>query len=166
MIRVGILTISDKGSRGERIDVSGDKVIRDMVTGAGLNIVRYDIVPDEAPLISSRLAEWADGGAMDVILTTGGTGLGPRDVTPEATLAIVDKVVPGFAEIVRVKSFSATPLSILSRATAGLRKKCLIINMPGNPKAVREYLEIIMPAIIHGVEIITGVVTEHVVPQE
>lgn len=166
MIKVGILTISDKGSRGERIDVSGDKVIRDMVNGAGLNIVRYDIVPDEAPLISSRLAEWADGGAMDVILTTGGTGLGPRDVTPEATLAIVDKVVPGFGEIVRVKTFGVTPLSILSRATAGLRKKCLIINMPGNPKAVKEYLEIILPAIIHGVEIITGVVTEHAVPHQ
>ncbi len=166
MIRVGILTISDKGARGERTDVSGNKVIRDMVTEAGLNIVRYDIVPDEAPIISSRLAEWADSGAMDVILTTGGTGLGPRDVTPEATLAIVDKEVPGFGEIVRVKTFSLTPLSILSRATAGLRKKCLIINMPGNPRAVKEYLEIIMPAIIHGVEIITGVVTEHAAPHQ
>ncbi len=166
MIRVGILTISDKGSQGKRADISGNKVIRDMVTGAGMQIVKYDIVPDEVPLISSRLSNWADSGEMDVILSTGGTGLGPRDVTPEATRAILDKEVPGFAEIVRVRTFSITPLSILSRATAGIRKKCLIINMPGNPKAVKEYLEIITPAISHGVEIITGAYTEHPVPNE
>ena len=166
IIRVGILTISDKGSQGKRTDLSGDKVIREMVTKSKMQVVKYDIIPDEAPLIAERLSKWADSGEVDVILSTGGTGLGPRDVTPEATLSILDKEVPGFAEIVRVRTFKITPLSILSRATAGIRKKCLIVNMPGNPKAVREYLDIIMPAIIHGVEIITGVVTEHAVPNE
>jgi molybdenum cofactor synthesis domain-containing protein len=98
---------------------------------------------------------------MDVILTTGGTGLAPRDVTPEATLAIVDKVVPGLAEMMRVQTFTATPLSILSRAVAGVRKKCLIINLPGSPKAVRECLEVILPAIPHAVQIIKGEITQH-----
>ena len=159
-LRVGVLTISDKGSAGLRADVSG-QAIKDIVTAAFCEIARYDIVPDETPLISKRLQEWADEGKIDVILTTGGTGLGPRDVTPEATRSVIDKEVPGFAEIVRVKTFEKTPMSILSRAIAGVRKKCLIINMPGNPRAVREDLEIIMPAILHGVEIITGAYTEH-----
>lgn len=159
-LRVGVLTISDKGSAGKRADVSG-QVIKDTVAAAFCEVARYDIIPDEAPLIAERLREWADEGEIDVILTTGGTGLGPRDVTPEATLSIIDKEVPGFAEIVRVKTFEKTPMSILSRAVAGVRKKCLIVNMPGNPKAVRENLEIIMPAIIHGVGIITGAYTEH-----
>jgi molybdopterin adenylyltransferase len=160
MIRVGVLTISDKGAAGLRVDVSG-QVIKDTVAAAFGEVTRYDIIPDEAPLIAKKLRDWADEGRIDVILTTGGTGLGPRDVTPEATLSVIDKEVPGLAEIMRVKTFEKTPMSVLSRAVAGVRQKCLIINMPGNPRAVREDLDIIMPAIRHGVEIITGAYTEH-----
>lgn len=160
MIKVGVLTISDKGSKGLRFDVSG-QVIRDTVTAVLGTVTSYAIVPDEAPLISHQLCQWADLGQVDVILTTGGTGLGPRDVTPEATLSVIDKIVPGFTEIMRVKTFEKTPMSVLSRAVAGIRKKCLIINMPGNPRAVREELGIIVPAIHHAVEIITGIYTEH-----
>jgi molybdenum cofactor synthesis domain-containing protein len=158
MLNLGILTISDKGSRGERYDESG-QVIREMARDS--RVVKYEIVPDEADIITKKLSEWADGGSIDVILTAGGTGLGPRDVTPEATLSVVDKVVPGFAEVMRAKTFEVTPFAILSRAVAGLRGKCLIINLPGNPKAVRECLAVILPAIPHALEIIKGEVTEH-----
>ena len=160
MINFGILTISDKGSRGERFDGSG-AAIQDRVAILGGRVVRYDIVPDEIDIIRRRLIEWADAGDVDVILTTGGTGLGPRDVTPEATLPILDKLVPGIAEAMRIETFGKTPSSILSRAVAGVRKRCLIINLPGSPGGVRECLEVILTAITHAVEIITEVVTEH-----
>jgi molybdopterin adenylyltransferase len=157
---VGILTISDKGSRGERFDESG-RVIRDMVSPSGGRAAKYDIVPDEKDIIADKLIQWSDEGTVDVILTTGGTGLSHRDVTPEATLSVVDRVVPGFPEAMRVKTASITPLAMLSRSTAGLRGNCLIINLPGNPRAVRECLEVILPAIPHAVQIIKGEVTEH-----
>jgi len=160
MINYGILTISDKGSRGERYDGSG-AVIQDRVALQGDRVVRYDIVPDEVDIIRRRLIEWADAGDVNVILTTGGTGLGPRDVTPEATLPILDKLVPGIPEAMRMETFGKTPTAILSRAVAGVRKKCLIVNLPGSPGGVRECLEVIIPAITHAVEIITGTVTEH-----
>ena len=160
MFNLGILTISDKGSQGQREDKSGE-VIRDMMSGLDCSVAQYEIIPDEVDVIADKLIEWADEGSVDVILTTGGTGLGPRDVTPEATLSIVDKVVPGFAETMRAETFSVTPFAILSRAEAGVRGKCLIINLPGSPKAVRECLEVILPAIPHAVEMITGEVTEH-----
>ncbi len=159
MFNLGILTISDKGSRGERRDESG-QVIKEIMSGVS-RAVKYDIVPDEVAIIAGKLTEWADSGAVDVIVTTGGTGLGPRDVTPEATLSVVARIVPGFGEAMRAKTFSATPFAILSRAVAGVRGKCLIINLPGSPKGVRECLEAVLPAIPHAVEIITGVVTEH-----
>ncbi len=160
MINFGILTISDKGSKGERVDGSG-AAIQDRVSVLGGRVIRYDIVPDEVDIIRRRLIEWADAGDVDVILTTGGTGLGPRDVTPEATTPILDKLVPGIAEAMRLETFAKTPTAILSRAVAGVRKKCLIINLPGSPTGVRECLEIIIPAGTHAVEIITGAVTEH-----
>jgi len=160
MFNLGILTISDKGSQGQRSDESG-KVIRNSPLVLGNRLVQYEVIPDEVETIASKLTEWADGGSVDVILTTGGTGLGPRDVTPETTLSIVDKVVPGFAEAMRSKTFDATPFAMLSRAVAGVRGKCLIINMPGSPKAVRECLEIISPSIPHAIEILRGEVTEH-----
>jgi molybdenum cofactor synthesis domain-containing protein len=160
MLTVGILTISDKGARGQRLDESG-KIIRDIFSSLDSQVVKYEIVPDEVEVIRQKLAEWADEGATDVIITTGGTGLSQRDVTPEATLSILDKVVPGFAEAMRTKSLEKTPMAMLSRATAGVRGKCLIINLPGSPRAVRECLEVILPAIPHAVEIIKGVVTEH-----
>ncbi|MFC1983449.1 molybdenum cofactor biosynthesis protein B [Chloroflexota bacterium] len=160
MLNVGILTISDKGWQGQRYDESGE-AIRNSPLVLDNSVVKYEVIPDETDIIASKLAEWADEGAVDVILTTGGTGLGSRDVTPEATLSIVDKVVPGFTEVMRTKTFDVTPLAVLSRAVAGVRGKCLIINLPGSPKAVRECLEIISPAIPHAVEILRGEVTEH-----
>jgi molybdenum cofactor synthesis domain-containing protein len=163
MIHFGILTISDKGSQGQRLDKSGE-TIRDIVSRAGSSVVKYEIVPDEPGIISGRLKEWADGGGVDVILTTGGTGLGARDITPEATLSILDKEVPGITEAMRVKSLEKTPTAMLSRAVAGLRGRCLIINLPGSPKAVRECLEVILPALSHAVAIIKGEVTEHIAP--
>ena len=160
MLNVGILTISDKGWQGQRYDESG-KIIKDSFSHLNSNVIKYEVVPDEVDAISHKLAEWADEGQVDVIITTGGTGLSRRDVTPEATLSILDKTVPGFAEAMRAKTFAITPMAILSRATAGVRGNCLIINLPGSPKAVGECLEVILPAIPHAVEIIKGEVTEH-----
>ncbi|MGB2813846.1 MAG: molybdopterin adenylyltransferase [Dehalococcoidales bacterium] len=160
MLTIGILTISDKGARGQRYDESG-QTIRDIFSDLGGDIVSYEIVPDEMDVICQKLAEWADNKETDVIITTGGTGLGERDVTPEATIAVVDRVVPGLAEAMRAGSLSKTPMAMLSRATAGVRGKCLIINLPGSPRAVRECLEVVLPAIPHAVDIIKGVVTEH-----
>ncbi|MBI4187161.1 MAG: molybdopterin adenylyltransferase [Chloroflexi bacterium] len=164
MLNVGILTISDKGARGEREDASGN-VIREMLSSAGNRIVKYDIVPDEVPIIAARLAEWADEGSADVILTTGGTGLAPRDVTPEATLSVLHKVAPGIGEAMRAKTASVAPTAVLSRAVAGVRGKCFIINLPGSPRAVRECLDVVLPVIPHAVDIIKGIVTEHKVPE-
>ncbi len=160
MFTVGILTISDKGARGQRYDESG-QTIKELVSSLDSEVVHYEIVPDELDVIRQKLAEWADSGKADVIITTGGTGLGERDVTPEATAAVIDRVVPGFAEAMRIKSLSKTPMAMLSRAIAGVRGRSLIVNLPGSPRAVRECLEVVLPAIPHAVDIIKGVVTEH-----
>ena len=160
MFNVGILTISDKGWRGERQDVSS-QAIRESLSLVESYVVKYEVVPDEKDVIADKLASWADEGDVDVIITTGGTGLSQRDVTPEATLSIVDKVVPGFAEAMRAKTFSLTPMAMLSRAVAGIRGKCLIINLPGSPEAVWECLSIVLPVIPHAVEIIKGEITDH-----
>jgi len=162
MISVAILTVSDKGSRGEREDKSGE-VIREMVASIGGQVVDYAIVPDEREDISQRLVSWADGG-IDLILSTGGTGLAPRDVTPEATLAVVDRLVPGIAEAMRAESLRKTPMAMLSRAMAGVRGRCLIVNLPGSPKAVRECLEVLLPALPHAVATIRGEVGDHLSP--
>ena len=164
MISIGILTISDKGSRGEREDRSGP-VIREIMEKAGARVAETAIVPDEVESIAGKLAAWADGGGMDVILTTGGTGLAKRDVTPEATLSVIDRAVPGIAEAMRTVSLAKTPMAVLSRAVAGQRGDCLIINLPGSPRAVTECLEAVLPAIPHAVEIIRGEVTEHTAGQ-
>jgi len=155
MFTAGILTISDKGSRGERQDESGE-AIREILSSMDVRIVNYDIIPDEKELIVGKLVKWADEGDLDVLITTGGTGLTPRDVTPEATLAVVDRIVPGFAEAMRAESLKKTPMAMLSRAIAGTRGKCLIINLPGSTKAVRECLEVILPALPHAVETLKG----------
>jgi molybdopterin adenylyltransferase len=160
MINIGVLTISDKGSKGQRADKSGP-VIRESVAAMNGRVVKYEVVPDDKETIAARLRDWADSGETDIILTTGGTGLGERDITPEATLAVIDREVPGIAEAMRVKSLEKTPLAMLSRAVAGQRGRCLIVNLPGSPKAVKECLEVIMPALPHAVEIIRGEVTEH-----
>jgi molybdopterin adenylyltransferase len=160
MLKAGILTVSDKGARGQRQDKSGE-AIRGVLARVESQVVKYDIVPDEKEDVAGKLVEWADSGEVDLILTTGGTGLSKRDITPEVTLAVVDKSVPGIAEAMRAKSLEKTPMAVLSRAAAGVRGKCLIINLPGSPKAVKECLEAVLPAIPHGVEIIKGEVTEH-----
>jgi len=151
MFTTGILTISDKGSRGERQDKSGE-AIREILSNMDVSIVNYEIVPDEKELIIEKLVKWADKDNLDVVITTGGTGLTPRDVTPEATLAVVDRTVPGFAEAMRAESLKKTPHAMLSRAVVGTRGKCLIINLPGSTKAVRECLQVILPALPHAVE--------------
>jgi len=155
MFTVGILTISDKGSRGERQDKSGE-AIREILSGMDVSVLNYDMVPDEKDLIVEKLVRWADKDNLDVVVTTGGTGLTPRDVTPEATLAVVDRIVPGFAEAMRAESLKKTPHAMLSRAVAGTRGKCLIVNLPGSPRAVRECLEVILPALPHAVETLKG----------
>jgi len=155
MLTVGVLTISDKGARGDRQDKSG-AVIREILPSIAARIVNYDVIPDEKEPIVARLVKWADEDDLDIIITTGGTGLTPRDVTPEATLAVVDRIVPGFAEAMRAESLKKTPHAMLSRAVAGTRGKCLIINLPGSPKAVRECLEVILPALPHAVETLKG----------
>ncbi len=160
MLKIGVLTISDKGSKGQREDKSG-QVIRDSAPAMNGRVVKYEVVPDDKETIAARLRDWADGGETDVILTTGGTGLAGRDVTPEATLSIIDREVPGIAEAMRVKSLEKTPTAMLSRAMAGQRGKCLIVNLPGSPRAVKECLEVIMPVLPHAVDIIKGKVTEH-----
>jgi molybdenum cofactor synthesis domain-containing protein len=159
MFTVGIITVSDGVSRCERDDLSGAE-IRRCLSGSG-DVLRYTVVPDETALIAARLQEWADSGGIDVILTTGGTGLAPRDVTPEATLSVLDRAVPGLAEAMRVQTFALTPLSMLSRAVTGVRGQCLIINLPGSPKAVRECLEVVLPVLPHALGIIKGEITLH-----
>lgn len=159
MIEVGVLTISDKGARGEREDQSG-KVIEEIVKKIEGEVKYYRIIPDEEEIIQDELIKAVDKLHLDLILTTGGTGLGKRDVTPEATLAVIEKEVPGISEIIRSESFKKTNRAILSRGVAGIRKKSLIINLPGSPKGVKESLEIILKALPHGIEIIKGEITE------
>ncbi len=159
MFTVGVLTISDKGARGDRQDKSG-AVIYEILPSIDAHIINYDVIPDEKELIVKKLVKWADEDNLDILITTGGTGLTPRDVTPEATLAVVDRVVPGFTEAMRAESLKKTPHAMLSRAVVGTRGKCLIINLPGSPKAVRECLEVILPALPHAVETLKGQVNK------
>lgn len=155
MLAAGILTVSDKGAAGERQDKSG-AAIHEILPTIGVRIVNYDVIPDERELIAEKLAKWADEDHLDMVFTTGGTGLTPRDVTPEATLSVVDRIVPGFAEAMRAESLKKTPMAMLSRAVVGTRGRCLIVNLPGSPKAVRECLEVILPALPHAVETLKG----------
>jgi molybdenum cofactor synthesis domain-containing protein len=131
-----------------------------MVSSTDAQISDYAVVPDEKEIIAEKLAQWSDKGKTDIILTTGGTGLSPRDVTPEATLSVVERLVPGISEAMRIESLKKTSRAMLSRAVAGTRKKTLIINLPGSPKAVRECLEVVLPVLPHAVEIIKGEVGE------
>lgn len=155
MFKVGIITVSDKGAAGQREDLSG-LVIKDMMEEAGYEVIDKVILPDEVNLLKDQMTEWADTKVCDLILTTGGTGFSPRDFTPEATKAVIDREVPGIPEAMRAYSLSITPKAMLSRAAAGIRKSCLIINLPGSPKAVKESLAYILPPLKHGIEIMTG----------
>jgi molybdopterin adenylyltransferase len=155
----GILVISDKGWRGERLDDSG-RVAQEVVSQLGMEIAKYEVVPDEAEVISGKLVEWCDEVGLDLIVTSGGTGLSPRDVTPEATLAVIEKPIPGLTEAMRMDTMKKKPEAILSRAVAGSRGKCLIVNLPGSPKAVKECLEVILPVLPHALEVLGGRVSE------
>ena len=159
-IRLGILTVSDKGSAGERQDTSGD-AIRDMLSSLDVSVERYEIVPDEVEEIASRLRRWADEDKLDVVFTTGGTGFDPRDVTPEATLAVIDRPAPGLAEAMRAEGMRHTPNAMLSRATAGLRGKTIIVNLPGSERAVRESLACLVPVLEHAVRTARGRYGDH-----
>lgn len=152
MITIAVLTLSDKGSRGEREDKSGP-AIAEMFRGIG-EVKYYDILPDERDLIKERLLEYVN--KVDLIITTGGTGLSPRDVTPEATLDVIERDIPGIAEAMRLEGLKKTSRAMLSRAVAGVRGQTLIINLPGSPSAVRENLEVILDVIPHAIEKIKG----------
>lgn len=159
MFRVGVITASDKGSRGEREDLSGPTLIK-LVQDIGGEVVEYVVLPDEQTLLAEKMRQWADELCLDLILTTGGTGFSIRDVMPEATLSVSDRLVPGIAEVMRMESLKVTSKAMLSRAVAVLRKQTLIINMPGSPKAVRECFAAIAPAIPHGIQILKGEASE------
>jgi len=153
--RVGILTLSDKGSRGEREDLSG-VAIRELLSPDVYCVDAYEVIPDERDTIVSTLVRWIDEGGLDLVLTTGGTGVSPRDVTPEATRSVIEREVPGFAEAMRWASLQKTPHAVISRALAGIRRRSLILNLPGSPRAVRENLSVVLPALPHALEKIQG----------
>jgi len=153
MITVAVLTLSDKGAKGEREDLSGP-AISAMLKGIGAEVKHYEILPDEKDMIREKLVEYSL--KVDLILTTGGTGLSPRDVTPDATLEVIDREIPGIAEAMRSEGLKKTSRSMLSRAVAGVKGRTLIINLPGSPRAVQENLEVIMDVIPHAVEKIKG----------
>ena len=156
---VGIITASDKGSAGLREDKSG-KVIEEMLTAAGYAVAKYIMLPDEKDQLAAEMIVMADDLGVDLIVTTGGTGFSQRDVTPEATKAVIEKEAPGISEAIRSLSLAVTPKAMLSRGASGIRGKTLIINLPGSPKAVRECLEYIIGPLEHGLEILTGKATE------
>lgn len=160
MIRTGILTASTLGARGEREDTSG-QAIRELIEPIGAKVEAYQVATDNLDAISSILRAWADDLALDLILTTGGTGLSPTDVTPEATRLVVDREVPGFAEAMRLEGMKHTPRAMLSRAVAGVRGRTLIVNLPGSPKGVRESLGAIVEVLPHAIEILQRRPTDH-----
>ncbi len=159
-IRAGVVTVSDKGYAGEREDVSGPLLVR-LLEKAGVEVAAREIVPDEPERIQEVLIRLADEMGLDVVLTTGGTGFTPRDRTPEATRAVVDREAPGLAELLRFEGYRRTPMAVLSRGIAGLRGRTLIVNLPGNPKAVREGMEVLAPILPHAVQMARGEDTEH-----
>lgn len=159
LFKVGILTASDKGYLGQREDKSG-KVIEEVMTNNGYDVAYYKILPDEREMISKELIKMCDILKLDLILTTGGTGFSPRDWTPEATLDVIHRETPGISEAMRYYSLKITPKAMLSRGVSGIRNNSLIINLPGSPKAVRENLECIFPALKHGLEILKGISSE------
>jgi molybdopterin adenylyltransferase len=153
IIRFGILTLSDRSSRGERADASGP-ALADLVRAQSWSVAEQAILPDDESAIKSMLREWADSGNFDVILTTGGTGFSPRDVTPEATRAVIERDAPGLAEVMRAESLKKTPHAMLSRAVAGIRRRTLVVNLPGSPKGATENLQTIIPVLPHAIQLL------------
>ena len=152
-IRFGILTLSDRSSRGERSDASGPALMA-VIQGEGWSVIKQEVLPDEQIAIREILAAWADSGELDVILTTGGTGFSPRDVTPEATRAVIQRESPGLAEAMRAASLKVTPHAMLSRIVTGIRGRTLIINLPGSPKGAVENLQVITTVLPHAVQLL------------
>ena len=152
-IQFGILTLSDRSSRGERSDSSGPALAR-LIEAQGWMIAKQSLLPDDESAIRQILTEWADSGELDIILTTGGTGFAPRDVTPEATRAVINREASGLAEAMRAESLKITPHAMLSRIVTGIRKKTLIVNLPGSPKGAVENLQVILPVLPHAVQLL------------
>jgi len=152
-LRVAVLTVSDRSSRGERPDTSGPR-LGELLRSKGWDVSRQEILADDLRALREKLAQWADEVVADVILTTGGTGFSPRDVTPEATLAVIEREAPGLAEAMRAASVAKSPHAMLSRARAGIRGRVLIINLPGSPQAATENLEVVLPALEHAVHLL------------
>ena len=152
-IRFGILTLSDRSSRGERADVSGPALAH-LIQAEGWYVAKQSILPDDESAIRQILVDWVDGGGLDVILTTGGSGFAPRDITPEATRAVIEREAPGLAEAMRAASLKITPHAMLSRIIAGIRKRTLIVNLPGSPKGAVENLQVILPVLPHAVQLL------------
>jgi molybdopterin adenylyltransferase len=152
-LRFGILTVSDRSARGLRPDLSGP-ALEELVTAQGWKIERTAVIADDLDLLRETLSTWADGAGLDIILTTGGTGFSPRDVTPEATRLVIEREAPGLAEAMRFESLKRTPHAMLSRALAGIRGRVLIINLPGSPRAALENLQVVLPALPHAVELL------------
>jgi len=155
MLKAGIITVSDKGSQGQREDLSGPAIAK-MLAGAAFCVSKTIIVPDESDQISNAIIEFADREKLDLILTTGGTGLSPRDLTPEATLKVLDREIPGMAEAMRLASMKVTPHAMISRAVAGVRGRSLIVNLPGSPKGATQNLSAVLPALRHAIGKIQG----------
>ena len=153
MFGLAVLTVSTSGSQGNRDDSSG-QAIKNLLEGDDFEVVRYEIVTDDKDTISAKFIEWADADDVDLIISTGGTGLGRYDVTPEACLAILEKEVPGMAEAMRAKTLQFTPMAMISRSVAGIRSNTLIITLPGSTKAVKECLDVVMPVIPHSLELL------------
>ena len=161
MIRVGVLTVSSSRAAGSGADDTSGAAIRELVGGIGGEVVAYAVVPDEWARIRAQLLEWTDGQGLDLVVTTGGTGISPTDVTPDATRDVLEKEMPGIGEAMRAASLAKTPRAILSRATAGTRGRSLILNLTGSPKGVRECLEAVLPVLGHAVEILQSRPTDH-----
>ena len=159
-IRAGVVTVSDKGYAGEREDRSGP-LLSKLLHRVGIEVVSQTIIPDERIEIETRLRSLADETGVDLVITTGGTGPAPRDVTPEATLAVIDREMPGLAELLRFEGYRRTPLAVISRGISGIRGGTLIVNLPGNPKAVQEGMETLAPILPHTIRMLRGVDTEH-----
>lgn len=153
MLRIGILTVSDRSSSAERPDLSGP-ALQEVVNAQGWSVEKADILPDDLQAIKSYLTTWADSNSLDLILTTGGTGFGPRDVTPEATQAVIDREAPGLAEAMRAESLKITPHAMLSRSKVGIRGSTLIVNLPGSPRAAVENLTVILPVLEHAIALL------------